>query len=91
MKPRVLSAAIFFTALSPATAQQQNPKECWEAYESVNSNDYPLLLNKCTGDSYMLSPHPIEGAPNTVTGKIYTWDKIPLNKSENWFSNEPHK
>jgi hypothetical protein len=91
MRSAVLFAGIFLAGLQPAMAQQQTTKECWEAYVSANPNDYPLLLNKCTGESYMLSPHPVGSTPDTITGKVYTWDKIPLSGTENRFPNEQHK
>lgn len=59
---------------------------CWEVYMPHIQSDYPILLNKCTSDSWLLARHPaIEQAGGAPTADIYTWDKINVGQAANRF------
>jgi hypothetical protein len=59
------------------------PAECFEYIEPKMLPVAPMLLNRCTGYTWMLVRHPVGNAQDPATGPIvYRWAPILADKGE---------
>lgn len=80
----MISAAFLLALVGSGSSQT-----CWEAYQPTDPNNYPVMLNRCTGESWMLVRHSMEDGKGKVTSEIYTWDKIGFGPAANSFPVRP--
>jgi hypothetical protein len=84
-------ALSFMLWLHPSAAQAQEipppgqpqstppPVQCWEVVTPMRGTDSPtmVMLNRCTGDSWLLAKVSVREATPTTTGAfVYRWRRI---------------
>jgi hypothetical protein len=84
---RLFGLIVLGFVTSSAYAASVTPSgACWEVYQPHNATVYPILLNRCTSDSWVLIKHPVQGhLAGRATSYTYTWDKINMGQASHQF------
>jgi hypothetical protein len=60
---------------------------CYEVIAAHIDQERPILLNRCTGQTWLLVRHSVLDAAGKESTYIFTWDQISVTQNGNSFPN----